>query len=265
VNRVVLFNRRDWGSIRRAVQELRAGPFDFAVDFQGLIKSALLATFARPERIYGFAHGETRETPASWCYSSSASTTSAHIVDKNLELAALAGGRSPQPSFSIPQGAPDGDLPAGPFVLANPLAGWGSKQWPLEYYAELAALLKIPLVLNGAPSTQSVLREVKGAQVHISGLAGLIDATRRAAAVVGVDSGPLHLAAALNKPGIAIYGPTDPARNGPYGGSIEVIRASGAVTSYKRDAGISESMRSVRPFQIEAKLNRILAGGVGTG
>ena len=73
--------------------------------------------------------------------------------------------------------------------------------------------------------------------MHFSGLAGLIHATRRAAAVVGVDSGPLHLAAALGKPGVAIFGPTDPARNGPYGESITVLRSPSAVTSYKRRDG----------------------------
>ena len=61
--------------------------------------------------------------------------------------------------------------------------------------------------------------DAPGAHVHVSGIAGLIHATRQAAAVVGGDSGPLHLAAAIGKPGVAIFGPTDPARHGPYGGS----------------------------------------------
>ena len=69
---------------------------------------------------------------------------------------------------------------------------------------------------------------MSGTLRHESGIAGLIDATRRAALVVGVDSGPLHLAAALNKAGAAIFGPTDPARNGPYGGDFQVFRMPGA-------------------------------------
>ncbi|HEY3741487.1 MAG TPA: glycosyltransferase family 9 protein [Bryobacteraceae bacterium] len=254
VGRVLPFNRRDWSSVRAAMRDLRATEFDFAVDFQGLVKSALLATAARPEKIYGFARGEARETPATWCYSSMASTTTAHIVDKNLELATLAGARTMLKEFPIPPGAPEGELPDGPFVLANPLAGWVSKQWPLEHYAGLAALLKIPLVLNGPPSSAGELEQVKGAHVHLSGLAGLIDATRRASAIVGVDSGPLHLAAALAKPGVAIFGPTDPARNGPYGGSIEVLRVAGAPTTYKRGASISESMAALTPEEVAARL-----------
>ena len=265
VHRIVPFNRRDWSSVRKAIRQLRAKPFDFAVDFQGLIKSALLATAARPEKLYGFTRGEARETPATWCYSTRASTMSAHIVDKNLELAALAGARLGSAQFPLPLGCPEGELPDGAFVLANPLAGWVSKQWPLEYYAELAAILKIPLVLNGAPSAESELRQVKGVHIHLSRLPGLIDATRRASAVIGVDSGPLHLAAALGKPGVAIFGPTDPARNGPYGSTIAVLRAPNAETTYKRGTSISGSMRSITPSQVADRLTRSTATSIAIG
>src|SRR6202012_3331383 len=119
---------------------------------------------------------------------------------------------------------------------ASPLAGWASKQWPMEHYQSLAAKLRdelgIPLVLNGAPG--AAFGAIEPAVPNYSGLPGLIDATRRAAAVVGVDSGPLHLAAALAKPGVAIFGPTDPSSHGPYGASLRVLRAHDAVTSYKR-------------------------------
>ncbi|MCU0246721.1 MAG: hypothetical protein MUC42_09105, partial [Bryobacter sp.] len=83
---------------------------------------------------------------------------------------------------------------------------------------------------------------------------GLIDATRRAAAVIGLDSGPLHLAAALGKPGVALFGPTDPARNGPYGGTVTVLRAPGAVTSYRREPVIAPSLRALTPEQVLAAL-----------
>lgn len=255
VHRVVRFNRHDWTSVRQAFQQLRAMQFDFAVDFQGLIKSALLATAARPERIYGFTRGEARETPATWCYSSLASTSAPHIVDKNLELAALAGARRRGVEFPLPEGGPEGELPQGPFVLANPLAGWVSKQWPLAYYSQLAEMLEVPLVLNGAPSSEAELRQVKGARIHLSGIRGLIHATRRATAVVGVDSGPLHLAAALGKPGVAIFGPTDPARNGPYGGTIKVLRDPNVETSYKRGKEIGAAMRSIKPALVRDYLS----------
>jgi heptosyltransferase-1 len=75
---------------------------------------------------------------------------------------------------------------------------------------------------------------------------------------VGVDSGPLHLAAALGKPGVAIYGPTDPARNGPYGDSLRVLRSPAAVTTYKRGRSIDEAMRAVSPGQVFEALKAML-------
>ena len=79
-------------------------------------------------------------------------------------------------------------------------------------------------------------------------------------AVIGVDSGPLHLAAALSKPGVAIFGPTDPVRNGPYGSSFRVLRNPDAVTTYKRGAGPAASMRAISPPVAAGELAVVLAG-----
>jgi heptosyltransferase I len=108
----------------------------------------------------------------------------------------------------------------------------------------------LDLVLNVPPNADAV----PGAFMHQSSLAGLIHVTRRAVAVVGVDSGPLHLAAALGKPGVAIFGPTDPLRNGPYGNTFAVLRSPNAVTSYKRRDDIDASMRDVSPAAVFASL-----------
>ena len=78
-------------------------------------------------------------------------------------------------------------------------------------------------------------------------------------AIVGVDSGPLHLAAALGKPGVAIYGPTDPARNGPYGGTFTVLRSPTALTTYKRTEQPDQSMRAITPDQVAGALEAILS------
>jgi len=187
----------------------------------------------------------------------------AHVVDRNLELAAACGGSAVPPSlrlFPLPPGRPEGDLPAGDFVLASPLAGWASKQWPMEHYASLAARLRdelgIPLVLDGPPGAD--FSAAAAALPHYASLPGLIHATRRAAAIVGVDSGPLHLAAALAKPGVAIFGPTDPARNGPYGDSLRVLRAAAAATTYKRGAAIDSSMRDISPDEVFEVLRALI-------
>jgi heptosyltransferase I len=243
VDEIIPFDRTMRG-IGSAWRRLRAERFNIAVDLQGLIQSALVAEVSRADKIVGFDRSQAAERWASLVYSTAVVTSGAHIVDRNLELVAAAGASSILRAFPLPEGTPEGRLPDGRFVLASPLAGWGAKQWPLERFEELAKLLDLPLVVNGAPDSADALRRIRGAHVHISGIAGLIDATRRAHAVVGVDSGPMHLAAALGKSGIAIFGATDPARNGPYGGSLRVLRSPSAVTTYKRNASDSH-MRAI--------------------
>jgi heptosyltransferase-1 len=250
VDRVILFERSLHG-LRETWRELRAGRFTLAVDLQGLVKSALVALAAHPERIYGFHQSQVREKPAALAYSNRVRTCAEHVVDRNLELAAAAGAASILCTFPLPEGSPEGDLPAGAFVLANPLAGWRGKQWPHEHYARLGRRLLeelgLPLVLNGPPERASLLRSIANTRTHLCGLKGLIHATRRAAAVVGIDSGPLHLAAALAKPGVAVFGPTDPARNGPYTKGFTVLRSPHARITYKRRGETDPSMREVSP------------------
>ncbi len=255
VDRLIFFRRDEPGSWKRTREEMRGERYDLSVDFQGLFKSALIAHLARPERIAGFGAGVVRERPAGLFYSTRVPSKAVHVVDQALDLAAGAGASNLVRAFPLPPGAREGRLPEGPFALASPLAGWASKQWPLEHYETLARMLReklgVPLVLNGAPGG---VPDVHGTVPHESGIAGLIDATRRAALVIGVDSGPLHLAAALNKCGVAIFGPTDPIRNGPYGGDFQVFRMPGVRTTHRRGASIDPSMRAIAPEQVFAAL-----------
>ncbi|MEI9812053.1 MAG: glycosyltransferase family 9 protein [Acidobacteriota bacterium] len=256
VDEIIPYQRTAAG-LAAAWRRLRREHFQLAVDFQGLMQSSLVAAAARPEKIVGLDRSQAREQLAALMYSTAVKTTAVHRVDRYLEIAVAAGATNMLTTFPLPQGRPEGTLPDGPFVLACPLAGWAAKQWPLDYYEELAAGLKLPLVLNGSAGAAETLASVPGAFVHVSGIAGLIDATRRATAVVGVDSGPLHMAAALGKPGVAIYGPTDPASHGPYGGTIQVLRSADAITSYKRREHEDPSMRAIQPGEVMEILNAL--------
>ncbi len=249
--------RGGWLAARR---ELRAARFDLVIDFQGLIKSALVARAAGAARVAGFARELLREKAAGFFYTERAGSSAGHVVDQNLDLAAAAGAQHRTVEFPLPPGVAEGQLPDGDFVLASPAAGWRAKQWPEAHYARLAGLLREqlgwPLVINCAPGEQDKAPAIVemappgSCRLHVSSVAGLVDATRRARAVVGVDSGPLHLAAALGKPGVALFGPTDPSRNGPYGDSFVVLRAAGATTSYKRAGQIAPSMRALDPERV---------------
>ncbi len=250
VDDLIPFDRRKLASLWSTWGRLRRGKYERVVDFQGLIKSGLVASAAKPDSIYGFHRTQVRERLAALFYSHEVLCKKAHVVDRNIELAVAAGAARGVRDFPLPAGAPEERLPKGAFVLASPLGGWGAKQWPRDHYIRLAKLLRerlgLPLVINGPPGDSDEIEAYAGCEPHRSRIAGLIDATRRAAAVVGIDSGPMHLAAALAKPGVAIFGPTDPARNGPYGDSFTVLRCPRAQTSYKR-RDYDESMTRITP------------------
>jgi len=264
IDRVVRMDRSPRATLA-TLRALRQERFDVAVDFQGLIQFAVVAAAARAPKKVGLHRREARESLASLFYSTAVATRPGHRVERALELAAAAGASSLLRVFPLPEGRPEGALPEGRFVLACPLAGWGAKQWPLEFYSDVARELDVPLVVNGPPQAAGLLAGIAGTHLHLSGLAGLIDATRRAYAVVGVDSGPLHLAAALSKPGVAIYGPSDPAIHGPYGGSIRVLRSPDAVTSYKRRPAEDASMRAIEPRAVLDALEAVLSSPAKSG
>jgi heptosyltransferase-1 len=210
-----------------------------------------------------------REPFAARFYTEQVGVAGAHVVDQNLSVVGrLAGAADGGAEFPLPEGECSAALPAGDFVLATPVAGWGSKQWPARHYAQLAGLLHkglgMPLVLDSAAGDVGYVREIartappESVVLHTSTIPQLIGATRRATAVLGVDSGPLHLAAALGKTGVAVFGPTDPARNGPYGGTLAVLRATTAATTYRREANVSCAMSSISAEQAYEELRRTL-------
>ena len=263
VNDIAALDRASVGTVLASIRKLRAERFDLAIDFQGLLKSAFIGFGSGAGNRLGYSREHLREPLAGLFYTHNYAPKHVHVVDRHLELAAVGGGRSTKPEFYLPEGCAEGQLPEEPFVLSCPQAGWGAKQWPASYYGELGDLLKsemgLTLVLNGPPGAEEQLRTMGSVHAHCSGLRGLIWATRRALAVVGLDSGPVHMAAAIGKPGVAIFGPTDPARNGPYVGTISVLRTPDAETTYKRREDENTAMRSITPRMVVDELKRCLA------
>jgi heptosyltransferase I len=139
------------------------------------------------------------------------------------------------------------------YVVLSPAGGWRSKCWPPERYGalcqEIRGTLGLRCVVNYGPGEEDLVAAVKAASgeadpiAYNGSLGQLMALLRNAACIVGGDTGPLHLAVALGTPSVAIFGPTDPARNGPYrsgghaGNSTPmdiVLRSPAAVTTYKR-------------------------------
>jgi len=225
--------------IRDLRRALRARRYDICIDLQGAIRSALIGRMAQAPRMIGEAH--PRESISRWLFRERIETTGVHVVEQALEVVNAVF------KNDLPYHAPA--LPIDPatetwcdqwlakreierFVLVNPGAGWGAKRWPAERYAAVAAELAqmgYATVVNVGPG-EARLAEIVCANNNArcfmmrGSIQQLIACTRRAGLFVGGDTGPLHLAAALKIPVVGIYGPTDPARNGPYGTCNRVLR-----------------------------------------
>jgi heptosyltransferase-1 len=218
---------------------LRSGEYDAVLDLQGAMRSAVVAKLARTRRVIGEA--EPREPAARWLFTERVITRAAHVIEQDIELASAVAGdelhfvQPPLPVDPLAQRWADEILPRSSrhrAVLINPGAGWGAKRWPLERYSTVArALIEqgCRVLVNAGPGEEAfahdIVQQAGGAVIPLSSsVERLIAITRRVDLVVAGDTGPLHLACALGKPVVGIYGPTDPARNGPYGTRFKVLR-----------------------------------------
>lgn len=240
--------------------DVRAARYDVAVDLQGAIRSAVLARWSRAHVVYGAA--EPRESPATLWYTRRVIASGTHVIEQNLSLAtAVAEKRMQTPRVELPRHAEseahmDTQLAQhgiSSFALLNPGAGWGAKRWPAERYGQVARDLAkdgLRSVLNYGPGEEGLAQQAEaaseGAAVALNpSISELIALTRRARLFVGGDTGPMHLAAALSVPVVGIFGPTDPARNGPYGTRNIVLRNPASPTSHSRRPDPDEGMLEI--------------------
>ncbi len=261
-------NRREWMA---AVRELRAEQYDVAIDFQGAMKSAAIAALSGAPRRYGFAR--TWEKPASLFYTHTVDTDRKHVVEQNQELAAggvVRSGGDAESEILCRIFAFDPELDrhtndelvrlrlSPPFAILNPGAGWGAKQWPVERFAEVARALGadgIRSLVNFGPGEEGLARAVEqqsnGHAVAASfSISQLMAITRKAALFIGGDTGPMHLAARMQVPVVALFGPTDPSRTGPYTTKSIVLRDPASVTSHKRSRETEAGLRNITTEQV---------------
>jgi heptosyltransferase I len=236
---------------------LRADAFDVCVDMQGSLKSAVVGRMARATVFTG--PDSPRERVARRLYGQRVETASRHVVEQGCELLGAAIGESlrpvrvPLPMDTEAEHWAEGAVGGERFCLISPGGGWRAKIWPAELFGQVAAELGragIRTVVNASPGdglgsleAQAVVAASQGfARVVPCSMRRLIALVRRAAVVIAGDTGPLHLAAALERPVVAIFGPTDPARNGPFSKRAQVFRDAASVTSYKRLKEAEEGM-----------------------
>jgi lipopolysaccharide heptosyltransferase I len=270
VDNVIPWRRGLFNSLA-GLLDLRRRNYSRAIDFQGLYKSALLARFSGAPRRIGFDSGFAREPGAARFYSQRVIPAGQHVAAMNLSLAVAAG--APQTDvMAYPLRLPAEDLPAlremlereglGDFCVISPGGGWRSKCWPPERYgalcAELWRRLSIRAVVNAGPGEEDLARTVVASAgpakpvVFSPALRELAALVGRARVVVAADTGPLHLAAALGTPVVALFGPTDPARNGPLPKGTVLRNASEKETTYKRGNSYAPSMLALSVAEVTA-------------
>jgi 3-deoxy-D-manno-octulosonic-acid transferase/heptosyltransferase-1 len=296
LDRVLVSGRKRWlqmiksgrpgpalGEIRRFLADLRDTRYDLVLDFQALLKSALWVALCRADRKVGFGRGlEHMEH--------SYRVLTEPVPPPSMEVHALKRGLMLLEAISVPAGKIEYRLPvteahrreiarqleaggAGTarwLVAINPVAKWETKLWPAAAFAEtadrLAEASDVALVFTGGPgdrcAVEEILLQMNQKALNLAGKTSLMSLAalyRRADLVISTDTGPMHLAAAVDTPVVALFGPTAPWRTGPYGSAHRVVRIEVECSPcYKRRCPDPVCMTRIDP-------DRVLAAVESTG
>jgi len=251
--RVTINDRADAGgglSLFGAVRELRRRRYDVAFDLQGLIKSAVLARASGASRVVGFGRSNLREPLARVFYSTARDSFGAegaqvfdrrdsrHVVELNLGLLQAIGVNASTPAFPLDRvesavASTILDRSGGRYALLNPGAAWPNKRWPPGRFADVAVALRerhdLASVILWGPGERELAEETvqrsQGAALLTpqTSIADVVALARGARVMVSGDTGPTHIGAAVGAPIVGLYGPTRPARNGPWAADDVVV------------------------------------------
>jgi heptosyltransferase-1 len=272
---------KTFAEIRAMRAELHTAHYDVCVDLQGAIRSAWVARAAGAPRLLG--EDQPREWAARWLFRERIPAAGAHVIEQALEVCEAIAGEKLEPSLPLlPVAARAEDwaralLNAGkllnvvdskredrcgmtgdPVVVMSPGAGWGAKRWPASRYGAVAAKLNqagYRVLINAGPGEQEIADEVIATSGGVAEapeftLERLISVARRASLMIAGDTGPLHLACALGKPVVGIFGPTEPKRNGPFGVPFRVLRHPASKRDHARRSAPEAGLLTIAPEQV---------------
>jgi len=279
INEVIPFDRRSLLGAIECIRRLRENRYTCAIDFQGLYKSSILAALSGAPRRIGFDRAWAREEGAAMLYTDRVTPAGRHVAELNYSLAEHAGALRPQ-TPEYPLRVPAGGAASirsrlhdlgigGDYIVVGPGGSWRAKCWPAERYGQFCREFEqkfgMRVVVIHGPGEENIAREVLRVatpaqpvliSTTIEELMGLL---AHAQCLVAADSGPLHLAAALGTPVVGLYGPTDPARNGPFvPGAMTVHKARPEEISYKRRADYSPAMLRITVVDVMAAIETLL-------
>jgi heptosyltransferase I len=242
--------RASKSEIAVAVRGMRG--VDVSIDFQGLVKSAILGRISGARRRIGFDAASVREK-AALLFSNERIRVdgSMHVIDQNRQLALAAGATSELAGADWQRYAHDPEKKLGSYrdaVVLLPGAGKPNKIWGVEPFRELSKRLGDRAVVAWGPGEREMAEAIGGRIAPATSLRELAHLLGHASVVVGGDTGPLHLAAALRTPVVGLYGPTNPRRNGPYG------QLSHCVSTYDS----TKLMASITVEEVMKNLERVI-------
>lgn len=260
------------------IKDLRRRPYDLVIDFHGLFKSAVIVYLSRGKRRLGY--DSFQELSGLFLNEKIPEDINKHAVDRYLDLPRHLGAEIQNVQFILPA---DEKAQAGAqnllhkyhledkkFIAVNPVALWETKLWSNEKFARLADLihnkLSVQVVFTGSEkkSSDEIVSRMTTEGINLGGETSLLELAgiyKKARMVISTDSGPMHLAAAVGTPVIALFGPTDPARTGPYGTGHEVVRAGiSCGPCFLKKCPTKKCMEEISPEQVFAAVKKIHQG-----
>ena len=272
INDVIPLRSSTFGYLE-CMRAVRRAGYSCVIDFQGIYRSAFLGWASGAERRIGRDRNSAREPGAARFYTDRVTPQGQHVAQMSMSLAMRAGAQVPkQMEFPIEVPAEEVSqlrekLPGEKYVVVSPGGGWKSKCWPTERFGALCAEMwqrhRIRSVINLAPGEEQLGDSVLANSVPAKpilccpALPELTALLSQALVVVGGDTGPLHLAAALGTRVVALFGPTNSARNGPLPRGVVIQNHSSEPRNYQR--GDYVRGRSYSPEMLSITVPQVLA------
>ena len=261
--------------MRAFLQQLRSRRYDLVIDFHGLLKSSMMVFLSGGKRKLGY--DSWQELSGLFLHEKIPEDMNKHAVDRYLDFPRYLGAEIHDVEFILPltdktkAGAKrlldQHHLSEKNYIAVNPIAYWETKLWDNAKFANLAdqikERLKLDVIFTGSNRMDAadILSRMTKEGINLGGdtsLPVLAEIYKSARAVITTDSGPMHLAAAVGTPVIALFGPTDQARTGPYGKGHTVIRVNLPCSPcLLKKCPTKECMGKITPEQVYATVERI--------
>ena len=255
----------------RFIQTLRSEPYDLVLDLQNLAKSSLWVALAKSRRKLGY-YGTAEYAYVPLTEKVGPENFNLHAVDRYLTFIHYLGGPAGTPKFPLPL-LPEHSLRAKKLidkfglngkklVVIHPRALWSTKLWEIEHFRSLSSKLQrnlgVGVIFTGSYDDRSYIQQIvagiRPKPVSLCGQSTLLELAaifKEADIAVTTDTGPMHLAAAIGTPVVALFGPTDPARTGPYGKDHTVMSTKlSCRPCFKKQCPDVRCMREILPERV---------------